>query len=70
MFKGVSCARWLENTSAAQRREDVAEAIEIGRAAPGQFNVEGDYDIARFADAISHIERTNRNGAVLISSDA
>jgi NADPH:quinone reductase len=34
MFKGVSSSRWLQNTSAEQRREDVAEAIEIGRAAP------------------------------------
>jgi hypothetical protein len=31
MFKGVSSSRWLQNTSAEQRRKDVAEAIEIGR---------------------------------------
>ena len=70
MFKGVSSSRWLQNTSAEQRREDVAEAIEIGRAAPEQFDVEADYDLARFADAIKHIERAGRNGAVLISSDS
>jgi NADPH:quinone reductase len=68
MFKGVSSSRWLQNTSAEQRREDVAEAIEIGLATPGQFAVEADYDLGRFADAIKHIERTGRNGAVLISS--
>ncbi|MGF6788358.1 alcohol dehydrogenase catalytic domain-containing protein [Paraburkholderia sp. 35.1] len=70
MFKGVSSSRWMQNTSAEQRREDVAEAIEIGRAAPEQFDVEADYDLARFADAIAHIERTGRNGAVLISSNS
>jgi len=70
MFKGVSSSRWLQNTSAEQRREDVAEAIEIGRATPEHFDVEADYDLARFADAIKHIERTGRNGAVLISSDS
>ena len=70
MFKGVSSSRWLQNTSPQQRREDVAEAIEIGRATPEQFGVEADYDLARFADAITHIERTGRNGAVLISSDS
>ena len=70
MFKGVSSSRWLQNTSAEQRREDVAEAIEIGRAAPGQFDVEADYDLARFADAIKRMERTHRNGAVLMSSEA
>jgi NADPH2:quinone reductase len=69
MFKGVSSSRWLENTSAEQRREDVAEAIEIGRATPAQFNVEADFDLARFADAIKHAENGHRNGAVLISSD-
>jgi len=68
MFKGVSSARWLHTTSAEQRREDVAEAIEIGRAAPEQFEVEADYGLARFADAIEHVERAGRNGAVLISS--
>lgn len=69
MFKGVSSARWLHNTSAEQRREDVAEAIAIGRAAPEQFDVAADYDLARFADAVEHIERAGRNGAVLISSN-
>jgi NADPH:quinone reductase len=70
MFKGVSVSRWFQNTSAEQRRQDVAEAIEIGRAAPEQFDVEADYDLAHFADVITHIERSGRNGAVLISSDS
>jgi NADPH:quinone reductase len=70
MFKGVSCSRWLQNTSVEQRSEDVAEAIENGRAAPEQFGVEADYGLARFIDAIKHIERTGRYGAVLISSDS
>jgi NADPH2:quinone reductase len=69
-FKGVSSSRWLENTSAEQRREDVAEAIEIGRATSAQFNVEADFDLARFADAIKYAENGHRNGAVLISSDS
>jgi NADPH:quinone reductase len=60
----------LQNTSAEQRREDVAEAIEISRATPEQFDVEADYDLGRFGDAIKHTERTGRNGAVLISSDS
>ena len=70
MFKGVSSSRWLENTSAEQRREDVAEAIEIGRATSAQFNVEADFDLARFADAIKYAENGHRSGAVLISSDS
>ncbi|MCP3717447.1 zinc-binding dehydrogenase [Paraburkholderia sp. CNPSo 3281] len=70
MFKGVSSSRWLQTTSAEQRREDVAEAIEIGRAAPEQFELEADYDLSRFIEAIAHIERADRSGAVLISSDS
>jgi len=70
MFKGVSSSRWLQNTPAVQRRADVAEAIEIGRTAAEQFDVEADYDLVRFADAIKHTERAGRNGAVLISSDS
>jgi NADPH2:quinone reductase len=70
MFKGVSSSRWVQTTSAEQRREDVAEAIGIGRTAPEHFEVEADYDLVRFADAIGHIERPNRNGAVLLSSDS
>jgi NADPH2:quinone reductase len=69
-FKGVSSARWLQTTSAEQRREDVREAIEIGRAAPEQFEVEADYDLDRFIDALEHTKRAGRKGAVLISSDA
>jgi NADPH2:quinone reductase len=70
MLKGVSSARWMQNTSPEQRRADVAEAIEIGRATPDEFEVEGDYDLTGFADAIKHIERTGRKGAVLISSNS
>lgn len=70
MFKGVSSSRWLQTTSAEQRREDVREAIEIGRGTPGQFEVEGDYELDRFIDAIEHTKRAGRKGAVLISSDS
>ena len=70
MFKGVSSSRWLQTTSAEQRREDVAEAIEIGRAASEQLEVEADYDLTRFVDAIEHMGRAGRSGAVLISSDS
>jgi NADPH:quinone reductase len=70
MFKGVSSSRWLQNTSAEQRREDIAEAIEVGRAAPEQFKVEADYDLTQFIDALEHTERGGRDGAVLISSDS
>ncbi|HEY2534572.1 MAG TPA: zinc-binding dehydrogenase [Xanthobacteraceae bacterium] len=70
MFKGVSSSRWLQTTSAEQRREDVSEAIEIGRTAPEQFEVDADYDLDRFIDAIEHTERAGRKGAVLISSDS
>jgi NADPH2:quinone reductase len=67
-FKGVSSSRWLQTTSAEQRTEDVREAIEIGRAAPEQFEVDAEYDLARFIDAIEHTERAGRDGAVLMSS--
>ena len=67
-FKGVSSSRWLQTTSAEQRTEDVREATEIGRAAPEQFEVNAEYDLARFIDAIQHTERASRDGAVLMSS--
>jgi NADPH2:quinone reductase len=67
-FKGVSSSRWLQTTSAEQRTEDVREAIEIGRAAPEQFDVAADYSLSRFIDALEHTERAGRGGAVLLSS--
>ena len=70
MFKGVSSSRWLQTTPAEQRNEDVRDAIEIGHAAPEQFEVEADYDLDRFIDALEHTERAGRKGAVLISSDS
>jgi len=69
MFKGVSSSRWVQNTSAEQRRDDVAEAIEIGRHSPEKFEVEAEYDLAQFANAVEHIERETRNGAILLNSD-
>jgi NADPH:quinone reductase len=67
ILKGVSSSRWLQTASTEQRNEDVKEAIEIARAAPEQFEVEADYELTRFAEAIEHIERPGRSGAVLIS---
>jgi NADPH:quinone reductase len=69
-LKGVSASRWLQTASAEQRREYVREAIEIGRAVPKQFEVEADYHLDRFSDAIEHSNRAGRRGAVLISSDS
>jgi NADPH2:quinone reductase len=31
--------------------------------------VEAEYDLARFANAVEHLERENRNGAILLASD-
>jgi NADPH:quinone reductase len=68
MFRGVSSSRWLQTTSVEQRREDVREAIEIGRSAPEQFDVEADYGLEQFSGAMAHMERADRKGAVLISA--
>ena len=70
MFNGVSSSRWLQTTSAEQRRGDVREAIEIGLSAPEQFEVEADYGLDQFGSALEHIERAGRKGAILISSDS
>ena len=47
----------------------VACFVERGswRGAPEQFEVDADYDLARFIDAIEHTERAGRDGAILIS---
>ena len=44
--------------------------VRVTKRAPGQFDVEADYDLTQFIDAIKHNERGGRDGAVLMSSNS
>lgn len=69
-LRGVSAGRWVQDTTAEQRREDVAEALEIARTVPEQFPIAGEFDLADFAAAIQLVDRAGRTGGVLLRSDA
>ena len=67
-LQGTSIIRWFETTSAEQRRQDAADAFNVGRHAPAQFGVIGEYDFADAIAAIAAAETPGRTGAVLVTS--
>jgi NADPH:quinone reductase-like Zn-dependent oxidoreductase len=68
-LRGVSAGRWLQDTTPEQRREDVAEALEIARTVPEQFPVAGEFDLSDVAAAIELVETPGRTGGVILTSD-
>jgi NADPH2:quinone reductase len=69
-LRGVSASRWLSTSTLEERHADMKTAIEIAQAAPAQFPVAAEYDIADFAEAIEAFERPQRDGAVVLKSPA
>jgi NADPH:quinone reductase-like Zn-dependent oxidoreductase len=67
--RGVSVGRWLTRTP-EERAEDVAFATRLAETAPELLEVAACYDLADFAEAISHVRRPGRSGTVLLTSPA
>ncbi|MDX3853962.1 zinc-binding dehydrogenase [Streptomyces sp. AK02-01A] len=67
--RGVSVGRWLTRT-AEERAEDVAFATRLAETDPDLFEVAGTYDLADYAEAITHARRPGKNGTVLLTSPA
>ncbi|KIF75534.1 alcohol dehydrogenase [Streptomyces sp. 150FB] len=68
-IRGASITRWMTRAP-AERAEDVAAAVELGVTAPELFEVAAEYDLADYAEAIRHLHRPGRTGAILLTSPA
>ncbi|MFD8809715.1 zinc-binding dehydrogenase [Streptomyces sp. NPDC059597] len=66
--RGVTIGRWLTETPAAVREQDIAEATQLALERPELFGVAAQYDLAEVKDAVRYMERPGKAGTVLLTS--
>ncbi|MFJ5520474.1 alcohol dehydrogenase catalytic domain-containing protein [Streptomyces griseoluteus] len=66
--RGVTIGRWLTETPAAVREQDIAEAMRLALERPELFGVAAQYDLAEVKDAVRYMERPGKAGTVLLTS--
>ncbi|MFF3890317.1 zinc-binding dehydrogenase [Streptomyces sp. NPDC001914] len=66
--RGVTIGRWLTDTSAALRKQDIGTALRLAQEQPDVFGIAGQYDLAQVAEAVRVAERRGKVGTVLLTS--
>jgi hypothetical protein len=64
-LKGVMVGSWMRSPP-GQRAQDVAVALRLAAEPAGLFEVAGSYGPARIAEAVAHVGRPGKTGAVLL----
>jgi NADPH:quinone reductase len=64
-LKGVMMASWMRSPP-EQRAQDVAVALRLAAEPVGLFEVAGHYNPSRIAEAVAHVGRPGKVGAVLL----
>jgi NADPH:quinone reductase len=64
-LKGVMVASWMRS-SPEQRAQDVAVALRLAAEPAGLFEVAGSYGPSRIAEAVAHVAKPGKIGAVLL----
>ncbi|MFF8479221.1 zinc-binding dehydrogenase [Streptomyces sp. NPDC015414] len=66
--RGVTIGRWLTDTPAAVREQDIAQALQLALERPELFSVAVQYDLAEVKEAVRHMERPGKAGTVILTS--
>ncbi len=64
-LRGVMVASWMRSPP-EQRAQDVAVALRLAAEPAGLFDVAGSYGPSRFAEAVAHVAKPGKIGAVLL----
>lgn len=68
-LKGVVLGSWMK-TDAEERKRDIQLALQLAERPAGLFDVAAEYFPEEIADAVSHMHRPGRTGAVLVRFSA
>ncbi|MGB8406322.1 MAG: zinc-binding dehydrogenase [Mycobacterium sp.] len=66
-IRGLSVGRWLDGVARERRRSDIAAVTAIAGAQPENFDVAARYSLDQIADAVRHVSRPGKVGAVLVT---
>lgn len=66
-IRGVSVGNWA-GLPEMQRRRDLMVALDLVRTVPQHFKPAAEYQMADIKQAVTHAERANKDGAVLLTS--
>jgi NADPH:quinone reductase-like Zn-dependent oxidoreductase len=65
-LRGLTIGRWLSGVAPERRTSDIASVIAIVTTKPEEFDVAGTYALDRITEAIQHVNRPGKTGAVIV----
>ena len=66
-LRGLTIGRWLSGVAPERRASDVASVIATVTAQPEEFDVAGTYALDQITEAVQHVNRPGKTGAVIVT---
>jgi NADPH:quinone reductase-like Zn-dependent oxidoreductase len=66
-IRGLTIGRWLSGVAPERRASDIASVIAIVTTRPEEFDVAGTYALDQITDAVQHVNRPGKTGAVIVT---
>src|SRR5882757_1629461 len=65
-IRGLTIGRWLSGVAPERRASDIASVIAIVTTRPEEFDVAGTYALDQITEAVQHVNRPGKTGAVIV----
>jgi NADPH:quinone reductase-like Zn-dependent oxidoreductase len=65
-LRGLTIGRWLSGVAPERRASDIASVIAIVTTQPEEFDVAGTYALDQITEAVQHVNRPGKTGAVIV----
>jgi hypothetical protein len=65
-IRGLTIGRWLSGVAPERRASDIASVVAIVTTRPEEFDVAGTYALDQIIEAVRHVNRPGKTGAVIV----
>jgi NADPH:quinone reductase-like Zn-dependent oxidoreductase len=65
-IRGLTIGRWLSGVAPERRASDIASVVAIVTTRPEEFDVAGTYALDQITEAVQHVNRPGKTGAVIV----
>jgi NADPH:quinone reductase-like Zn-dependent oxidoreductase len=65
-IRGLTISRWLSGVGPERRASDIASVLATVTTRPGEFDVAGTYALDQITEAVQHVSRPGKTGAVIV----
>ncbi len=66
-IRGLTIGRWLSGVAPERRASDIAGVVAIVTTKPEEFDVAGTYALDQITEAVQHVNRPGKTGAVIVT---